>query len=165
MGDGGIMSDARKIGMGLTAFGVFFTALGIFMLFDQALLSMGNLMFIAGIVLTIGPSHVGAFFLQKHKLRGTGTFFVGMTMVLFGWPKLGICIEIFGFVNLFGNFFPVAMGFVKRVPYVGPLVEKGLNLIPGLKDYVLKKKAELGNSGLLGGAAGSTRKGGAARNL
>ena len=35
-------------------------------------------MFLIGITLTIGTSHVMSFFLARKKLRGTCTFFVGM---------------------------------------------------------------------------------------
>jgi hypothetical protein len=116
-------SDSRKIGFGLTAFGMLFTMLGVLFFFDQALLAMGNvseiqshssmflpatntrrcppstparrllpppsrpplspsepsadegtslcaqLMFLVGITLTIGTSHVMSFFLARKKLR------------------------------------------------------------------------------------------------
>ena len=58
-----------EIGFGLTAFGMFFTFLGVLMFFDQALLAMGNLMFLIGITLTIGTNHVLNFFLARKKLR------------------------------------------------------------------------------------------------
>merc|ERR1712196_655449 len=91
-------SDSKKIGFGLTAFGMFFTFLGVLMFFDQAMLAMGNLMFLIGITLTIGTSHVMSFFLARKKLRGTCTFFVGMALVMYGWPVTGILVEGFGFM-------------------------------------------------------------------
>ena len=58
-------------------------------------------MFLIGITLTIGTSHVMSFFLARKKLRGTCTFFVGMGLVMYGWPVIGILVEGFGFMNLF----------------------------------------------------------------
>ena len=89
-----------EIGFGLTAFGVLFTFLGVLLFFDQALLTMGNvrtvlcgdyfmfgclagwftclvvlqLMFLIGITLTIGASHVASFFLNRKKLRVCAVF-------------------------------------------------------------------------------------------
>lgn len=36
------IDDNRKIGIGLSTAGLFFTVLGIFMFFDRGLLAMGN---------------------------------------------------------------------------------------------------------------------------
>lgn len=100
-------------------------------------------MFLIGITLTIGTSHVMSFFLARKKLRGTCTFFVGMALVMYGWPVLGIFVEGFGFMNLFWNFFPIAMSFLSRVPYVGEPAVAGitavtavLSKIPGLGEHL-----------------------------
>jgi hypothetical protein len=42
------------------------------------------------------------FFYRKGKIRGTVCFLGGITMVLIGWPIIGMLVEIFGIVNLFG---------------------------------------------------------------
>eukprot|EP00983_Pelagomonas_calceolata_P089250 1157297-Pelagomonas_calceolata.AAC.7 len=42
MMQGAWMTDQRKIGLGLTAFGILFTVLGMLMLFDRGLIAMGN---------------------------------------------------------------------------------------------------------------------------
>ena len=102
-----------------------------------------QLMFLIGITLTIGTSHVMSFFLARKKLRGTCTFFVGMALVMYGWPVVGILVEGFGFMNLFWNFFPIAMSFLSRVPYVGEpavaaitAVTNALAKIPGVGEHV-----------------------------
>ena len=116
------LSDNRKIGIGLTAIGVFFLFLGIILLFDTVLLAFGNFMFVIGTTLMIGTSKTIKFFFRKEKLRGTTCFIGGMIMVLLGWSIIGILIEGFGIINLFGNFFPIILAFLKRMPIIGPFL-------------------------------------------
>lgn len=118
--------DLRKIGIGLTAFGVAFTGLGVLFLFEKGLLAMGNVLFLAGVTLIIGPSRSVRFFFQKKKAKGSLFFFVGMFLVLIGWPVVGVGFELFGFFALFGDFVPVVISFCRRMPVVGNL----LNLPP-----------------------------------
>jgi hypothetical protein len=113
------LSDARKIGIGLTAFGLAFTALGVVLLFDKGLLAMGNVLFLSGVCLIIGPQRSVRFFFNRKKAKGSALFFVGMALVLLGVPVVGVAVEAFGFINLFGDFFPIAISFMRRVPIVG----------------------------------------------
>ncbi|RIA96005.1 Got1-domain-containing protein [Glomus cerebriforme] len=116
------LSDSQKIGVGLTAFGVFFMILGILLLFDGGLLAIGNILFLSGITLIIGFNKTFIFFARKNKIRGTICFFGGILLVFFKWPKTGIIIELFGFLNLFGDFFPVVISFLRKVPIIGTLL-------------------------------------------
>eukprot|EP00164_Ancoracysta_twista_P006155 GFYU01008517.1.p2 GENE.GFYU01008517.1~~GFYU01008517.1.p2 ORF type:complete len:140 (+),score=37.78 GFYU01008517.1:166-585(+) len=125
------LSDSKKIGIGLTGGGLLFLLLGVLFFFDRAFLVMGNFMFLAGVTLVIGTQRTLRFFFVKKKIRGTSTFFVGMLMVLWGWPVIGMFIEIFGFFNLFGDFFPVVLKFLKNVPVIGQVFE-----LPGVKMVV-----------------------------
>ena len=120
--------DLRKIGIGLTAFGIAFTGLGVIFLFDKGLLAMGNVLFLAGVTLIIGPSRSVRFFFQRKKARGSLFFFAGMALVLLGLPPLGILVELYGFFILFGDFVPVVISFLKRMPVVGNILN-----IPPLK--------------------------------
>jgi hypothetical protein len=43
-------------------------------------------------------------------------------MIFLKWPVLRICVEVFGFINLFGDFFPVMLGFLRSMPVVGPVL-------------------------------------------
>lgn len=38
------------------------------------------------------------------------------------WPIVGISIELFGFINLFGDFFPVVLGFLRQLPFIGTVL-------------------------------------------
>ncbi|KAJ3332039.1 Golgi Transport [Blyttiomyces sp. JEL0837] len=42
-----------------------------------------------------------------------------------------MCVEIFGFVNLFGDFFPVVVNFLRRLPFIGPILS-----MPGISKVV-----------------------------
>uniref|UniRef100_A0A803M1V4 Uncharacterized protein n=1 Tax=Chenopodium quinoa TaxID=63459 RepID=A0A803M1V4_CHEQI len=78
-----------EIGLGLTGFGVFFTFLGVVLLFDKGLLAMGN---------------------------GTISFGAGFFFVVIGWPIVGMILESYGFLVLFSGFWPTLSVFVQRIP-------------------------------------------------
>jgi len=58
-------------------------------------------------------------------------FFIGMETVLLGLPIIGMGLEAFGFINLFGDFFPVAIAFLKRTPVIGMFL-----MLPGVRNIV-----------------------------
>lgn len=60
-----------------------------------------QILFLAGLALVVGLERTFRFFFQKHKLRGSAAFFGGIFVVLIGWPLVGMCVEIYGFVVLF----------------------------------------------------------------
>jgi hypothetical protein len=39
------------------------------------------------------------------------------------WPVVGMAMELFGIANLFGNFFPVIVAFLKKIPFLGPCLQ------------------------------------------
>ncbi|KAF8444702.1 Got1-domain-containing protein [Boletus edulis BED1] len=113
------LSDAQKIGVALTTFGMLFMFLGIMLFFDAALLALGNMLFLSGLTLIIGPQKTFYFFARKQKLRGTIFFLGGILLVFFKYPFIGMIVETFGFLNLFGDFFPVVLTFLRQLPFIG----------------------------------------------
>ncbi|EPQ25782.1 uncharacterized protein PFL1_06649 [Pseudozyma flocculosa PF-1] len=113
------LTDQQKIGVGLVSFGAFFLLVGIVLFFDAALLALGNVLFTAGITLLIGPQKTFYFFARKQKIRGTVCFFAGMFLVFCKWAVIGMLVEAFGFLNLFGDFFPVILNFLRQLPVIG----------------------------------------------
>lgn len=80
-------------------------------------------MFLIGLLLTMGLSRSIRFFrrkLETNAVRGVCCFLGGVFLVLvLRWSKIGIVVEAFGFVNLFGNFFPIALQAMRQMPYLG----------------------------------------------
>jgi hypothetical protein len=91
-----------EIGIGLSGFGIFFLLLGMLFLFDKGLLAIGNILFVCGLCLIIGLERTVKFFFGVQKVKGSLFFFGGVFIVLFGWPLIGMLIEIYGFILLFG---------------------------------------------------------------
>jgi len=112
-----MLSDQQKIGAFLIAFSLFFTTFGVLLFFDKGLLSVGNLLVLPGVVLILGLQRTKDFLFQQKKILGLVCFFGGLVLVLFGWGIIGFLMELFGFVNLFGNFFPVVFSFVRSLIY------------------------------------------------
>ena len=104
----------------------------------------------------LGFERTKNLFFQRQKLRGTALFFFGIFLVMMKWyfvcykrllffqispdspylfcrPKVGIFVEIFGFMNLFGNFIPHIIVVANHMPVIGKILE-----VPGIKQvYIL----------------------------
>ncbi|KAK1379148.1 vesicle transport protein GOT1 [Heracleum sosnowskyi] len=95
------MNDRKKIGLGLTGFGIFFSFLGIVFFFDKGLIAMGNILFVSGVMLTIGLQSSLQFFMKRSNYKGTISF------------------ETYGFIILFSGFWPTLAVFVQKIPIIG----------------------------------------------
>lgn len=127
--------------MGFTAGGLGLFLVGIMAFFDAALLAMGNILFVIGLILIIGPQRTIAFFLRPTKIRGTVCFCVGILLILMKWSFIGFIVESVGILGLFGDFFGTIVQFLRSVPYIGdvlshpalaPTIDRlaGINTLP-----------------------------------
>ena len=135
------ISDTQKIGIGLFGFGITFLMLGVMMFLDRGLLAVGNLLLLAGLGFIIGPHRTFWFFIQRHKLKASGSFFLGIFVVLFGWPIIGIILELYGFVLLFRGFIPATVSMLSYVPVLGTI----LNL-PFIRNVVRSLGSDTGRN-------------------
>lgn len=113
------MNDRKKIGIGLTGFGILFFFLGVIFLFDKGLLALGNILFLAGVMLTIGMKSTAQFFMKQSHYKGSIAFVVGFFVVLVGWSVIGMIMEVYGFIVLFSGFLPTVLIFLQRIPVLG----------------------------------------------
>ncbi|CUF39495.1 membrane-associated protein, putative [Bodo saltans] len=116
-------NDGTKIGVALTGLGIFFSGLGIVFFLDSALLTMGNLLFVAGVALVMGPARCKSFFLDRRRMRASICFFLGIFLVMLGWCFIGLIIQGFGGLNLFGNFFPMVVRVLESMPVIGNVMQ------------------------------------------
>ncbi|KAL1827137.1 hypothetical protein DCAR_0206296 [Daucus carota subsp. sativus] len=118
------MNDRKKIGLGLTGFGVFFSFLGVMFFFDKGLMAIGNILFVSGVMLTIGLKSSLQFFMKRSNFKGTISFGFGFFFVIIGWPIIGMILEAYGFVVLFSGFWPTLAVFVQKIPIIGWLFQQ-----------------------------------------
>ena len=116
------MDDRRTIGLGLTGLGVAFSFFGILMFFDKALIALGNILFLSGITVTIGPQATIRFFTRKKHYKGSAFFLGGSAFVVFGWTVVGLLLELYGFWLLFSGFFPTIVQYMRRIPYLSTIL-------------------------------------------
>eukprot|EP00934_Nitzschia_sp_Nitz4_P007157 Nitzschia sp. Nitz4//scaffold152_size53828//17730//18685//NITZ4_006738-RA/size53828-augustus-gene-0.96-mRNA-1//-1//CDS//3329537190//7147//frame0 len=114
----------RKIGLPLFGVGVALTLLGASLFFNATLIRLGHLAWSVGMVLSLGPGKTAGYMFQPQKARATISGCLGFLLVMMGWPLFGIILEVFGFLNLFGNMFPVAWALLQTIPGIGPLLRQ-----------------------------------------
>lgn len=83
--------------------GLVFLLLGLILLFDRALLAMGNILFLLGITLLLGPTRTFLFFARRSKWRGSLAFWAGVLLILVRWTLVGFAVECYGLFVLFGE--------------------------------------------------------------
>ncbi|GAB0131556.1 hypothetical protein EsDP_00000021 [Epichloe bromicola] len=116
------MSDSQKIGVVFCSGGGLFLIGGVMLLFDRAMLAMGNILFLIGLTIIIGPQKTLLFFARKQKAKGTAAFFVGLILILIRWTFIGFIIELYGIAVLFGDFIGTIAGFARGIPVLGPYI-------------------------------------------
>ena len=89
---------------------------------------MGNILFLVGFTFLSGIKATLEFFglygervveRWKKRWRGLITFMGGVCLTLSGWGAVGILVELFGILNLFGSFFPLVFSFLRTLPIIG----------------------------------------------
>jgi hypothetical protein len=132
-----MLDDNKKIGIGMMCLGFAFVFLGIVLFFDSSLIAIGNVLFLMGVVFCIGLKGTLAIFTRRDRIRGTICLALGIFLVLMKWGLFGIVLEGFGFLNLFGNFLPVALNLARQVPFLSVILE-----LPGISqtaDFIAGK--------------------------
>ena len=112
----------QKIGLWLIVFGLVFLFLGLVLLFNQRLFSIGNVLFVCGIGCSIGPQRTFWFFFRQHRVQGSLAFFGGMALVLSGWPIVGVVFEFFGIYLLFKGFLTNNVSSLRQLPIIGSIL-------------------------------------------
>ena len=117
--------DNKKIGIGLIVIGLVFYFLGLLFMLDRGFLAIGNLAFIMGLVILVGPSNTVAFFMRKTKMKGSLCFFVGFLMIVVGWfgfVFLGFMMQLYGLYLLFRDFIRTIFKTLENMPGIGPIL-------------------------------------------
>lgn len=113
---------ARKLTSYGLSTGGFFLIGGVLLFFDRSMLAMGNILFLIGLTIIIGPQKTLLFFARKQKAKGTAAFFAGLTLILLRWALIGFFVELYGIIILFGDFLGTIAGFATNIPVIGPYI-------------------------------------------
>ena len=132
-----LVSKTRMYGLVVLGLGLMLSTLGFMFFFNRTLIGTGNLLTIAGVVLIAGHQRAYAFLAQRERTRGSCIFLFGIFLVLRGSARIGVLVEIFGILNLFGNFIPSLLNLVKSIPVAGPV------LTPIIESEAVRKGVEL----------------------
>lgn len=97
----------------------------------DAILIAGQILFLIGLTILIGPQKTAMFFARREKWQGTAAFASGISLILLRWTFFGFIIELYGLFVLFGGFLATIAGFVGNIPVVGPYLAAFFRSISG----------------------------------
>mmetsp|Transcript_19654 Transcript_19654/g.61649 ORF Transcript_19654/g.61649 Transcript_19654/m.61649 type:complete len:139 (+) Transcript_19654:119-535(+) len=118
-----MLDDNKKIGIGLCGIGLACVVLGVFLLFERTLLALGNVAFLMGLAMLLGPSKAVRFFVRREKWKGSSAYFVGIVLIVVGWSFCGFVVEMYGVWKLFAAFLPNVITSLKMtVPFAGTVL-------------------------------------------
>ncbi|PON49382.1 Vesicle transport protein, Got1/SFT2-like, partial [Parasponia andersonii] len=116
------INEQKKIGLGLIGFGVFFSLLGVILFFDRGLLALGNIFWLSGVALLLGWHSTLKLFTNQANYKGSISFLLGLFFLFVRWPVVGIILEIYGCIVLFGGFWPSVKVFLGHIPILGWII-------------------------------------------
>ncbi|XP_010542763.1 PREDICTED: vesicle transport protein GOT1 isoform X1 [Tarenaya hassleriana] len=126
------ITEQKKVGLGLIGFGIAFSFLGVILYFDRGLLALGNLFWLTGVGLLLGWQSTWRLFTNVNNLRGTVCFLLGIFLIFVRWPIIGIILEIYGCIVLFGGFWSSVRIFLSQIPFVGWIIQYPLMVLDHL---------------------------------
>uniref|UniRef100_A0A5B7BHU3 Putative vesicle transport protein GOT1B isoform X1 n=1 Tax=Davidia involucrata TaxID=16924 RepID=A0A5B7BHU3_DAVIN len=127
------INEQKKIGLGLIGFGIFFTFLGVILFFDRGLLALGNIFWLAGVALLLGWRSTLQLFTNRSNYKGSVSFLLGLFFIFVRWPIVGIILEIYGCIVLFGGFWPSVKVFCFQIPVFGWILQYPVLLLDRLR--------------------------------
>ncbi|KAM7486410.1 hypothetical protein LguiA_002419 [Lonicera macranthoides] len=117
------IDEQKKVGLGLIGFGFFFSFLGVILFFDRGLLALGNIFCLAGVSLLLGWRSTLQLFTNRKNYKGSVCFILGLFFIFVRWPVVGIILEIYSCVVLFGGFWPSVRAFLYQIPIFGWILQ------------------------------------------
>lgn len=82
-----------------------------------------QVLFLAGVTMTIGFQSTIKFFIKPKNYKGSGFFAGGVALVVWGWTLIGFVVELYGFWLLFSAFFPTALSFLRKMPFLRQILD------------------------------------------
>lgn len=95
-----------------------------------------QLLFLAGMTMTIGLQSTVQFFGRRKNRRGSAFYLGGALLVVVGWTFVGFAAEGYGFWLLFCEFLPTVLGYLRRVPFLAKVLDN-----PALKSVMNRVQA------------------------
>ncbi|PHJ15483.1 got1 family protein [Cystoisospora suis] len=124
-----MLDDNQKIGVAFCCLGLCLGGAGVFLLLDRALLTLGNLSFLFGLVFLLGVRKTLAFFfLRPEKRRASIFFIVGVVLIAVGYSLIGLPLQLYGLLRLFSSFLPQVLSAARLSPIGSWILQ-----LPGIK--------------------------------
>ncbi|EPR57780.1 Got1 family protein [Toxoplasma gondii TgCatPRC2] len=124
-----MLDDNQKIGVAFCCLGLCLGGVGIFLFLDRALLTLGNVAFLFGLVLLLGVRKTLAFFfLRPEKRRASLTFIIGVVLIALGYSLFGLPLQLYGLFQLFSSFLPQVLSAARLSPIGSWILQ-----LPGIK--------------------------------
>ena len=115
-------TDIVIIGSGMAGISAALYGIGILLLFDRALLILGNILFLIGLYILVGFQETIMFF--GRRIKGTIALIAGLVFIGIRFKILGTLFQLYGVYDFFKKKILDLLGYFEFVPIIGPYIKK-----------------------------------------
>ena len=126
------LNENNKLGLLLMLFSATSYFLGCLFLFNRGFILLSNILFGAGLSLTLTPQGAFKFFMKKENRSAAILLVIGLVIIVKRWTMVGTIVQLAGIFQIVRAFLPWILGWAAALPGIGHVLSELIRVQPAV---------------------------------